>query len=62
LDDLADDYSRPDAPRSYTGSSAGLAADSALAELSAGDLTAERLARDAESQGRKRAGARLSLG
>jgi hypothetical protein len=52
---------RPDAC-SYTGSTADLAAQSALAELSGADLIAERRARDAESQRRKRAGARLSLG
>jgi hypothetical protein len=45
---------RPDA-RPYIGSAAGLTADSALAELSAGDLTAERLAKDAARQRRKRA-------
>jgi hypothetical protein len=40
---------RPDdVRRSYAGSSAGLTADSG--ELSAGDLTAERLARDAARQ------------
>jgi hypothetical protein len=54
---------RPDNPsRTLTGSAAGLTADAAFAELSSGDLPAERRARDAESQGRKRAGARLSLG
>lgn len=49
---------RPDA-RSYTGSSAALAADSALAERSEGDFAAERRARDAERQRRKRAAARV---
>jgi hypothetical protein len=48
---------RPDS-RSYAGSSAGLTADSAFAEPGVGDLTAERLAQDAERQRRKRATAR----
>jgi hypothetical protein len=49
---------RPDARCSYTGSSAGLAADAEFAERSGGDFTAERLARDAERQRRKREAAR----
>jgi hypothetical protein len=48
---------RPDA-FSYTGSSAALAADSAFAERSGGDLAAERLARDAARQRAKHADAR----
>jgi hypothetical protein len=35
-----------------------MAVDSAFAELSSGDLIAERLARDAERQRRRRAAAR----
>jgi hypothetical protein len=51
---------RPDNPsRPLLGSAASLTADSALAELSGGDLTAERRARDAERQRRKRAAARV---
>jgi hypothetical protein len=46
----------PDA-RSYTGSTAGLAADAEFAERSGGDFAAERRARDAERQRRKRVGA-----
>jgi hypothetical protein len=49
---------RPDA-RTYTGSSAGLAADAEFAERSGGDLAAEQRVRDAERQRRKRAGARV---
>jgi hypothetical protein len=48
---------RPDAC-SYTGSSAGMAADAEFAERSGGDFTAERRTRDAERQRQKRAAAR----
>jgi hypothetical protein len=48
---------RPDA-HSYAGSTAALAADADLAERSGGDFAAERLARDAARQRRKRAAAR----
>lgn len=47
---------RPDDPtRTLTGSSAGLAADSDLAERSEGDFAIERRARDAERARQKRA-------
>jgi hypothetical protein len=47
---------RPDY-HSYTGSTAGQAADAEFAERSGGDSAVERRTRDAERQRRKRAGA-----
>jgi hypothetical protein len=52
---------RPDGPRSYTGSTAGLAADAEFAERSGGDFTEERRATDAERQMAKRAAAGVTL-